>query len=35
MAMCDASIHAVSYDIEPLVHHALGTRNGSEVTEEL
>ena len=34
MAMCDSSIHAVSYDIDPQIHHALGTRNGGEVTDE-
>jgi prepilin-type N-terminal cleavage/methylation domain-containing protein len=34
MAMCDSSIHAVSYDIDPRIHHALGTRNGGEVTDE-
>lgn len=32
MAMCDSSIHAVSYDVDPEVHHALGTRNGGEPT---
>lgn len=30
MSMCDASIHAVSYAIDPGVHHDLGTRNGEE-----
>jgi hypothetical protein len=32
MAMCDASVHAISYDINPDVHHANGTRNGGETT---
>lgn len=30
MSMCDGSIHGMSYDIDPEVHHALGTRNGGE-----
>jgi prepilin-type N-terminal cleavage/methylation domain-containing protein len=30
MATCDASVHGVSYDIDPVVHHAYGTRNGGE-----
>jgi prepilin-type N-terminal cleavage/methylation domain-containing protein len=30
MGMCDASVHPVSYDIDPQVHHASGTRNGGE-----
>jgi prepilin-type N-terminal cleavage/methylation domain-containing protein len=30
MAVCDASIRGISYDIDPQVHHALGTRNGEE-----
>jgi hypothetical protein len=30
MATCDASVHPVSYDIDPEVHHAYGTRNGGE-----
>lgn len=30
MAMCDASIRSVSYDVDPVVHDALGTRNGGE-----
>lgn len=31
MAMCDASIHAISFDVDPAVHHARGTRNGGEL----
>ena len=34
MAMCDVSIQAVSYDIDPTVHHALGTRSGDEIIPE-
>ncbi len=30
MAMCDVSVKGVSYDIDPNVHHALGTRSGGE-----
>jgi prepilin-type N-terminal cleavage/methylation domain-containing protein len=30
MAMCDASIRSVSYDVAPTVHHNHGTRNGEE-----
>jgi hypothetical protein len=30
MAMCDASVRSVSYDVSPTVHHSHGTRNGEE-----
>ncbi len=30
MAMCDASVHSVSYEVDLLVHDAYGTRNGEE-----
>jgi prepilin-type N-terminal cleavage/methylation domain-containing protein len=30
MAMCDASVRSVSYDVSPTVHHSYGTRNGEE-----
>lgn len=30
MAMCDGSVRSVSYDVDPVVHDALGTRNGGE-----
>jgi prepilin-type N-terminal cleavage/methylation domain-containing protein len=30
MAMCDASVRTVSYDVDPAVHKALGTRSGDE-----
>jgi prepilin-type N-terminal cleavage/methylation domain-containing protein len=30
MATCDASVHSVNYDIDPVVHHAYGTRDGGE-----
>jgi hypothetical protein len=32
MAMCDASIHGISYDIDPVVHEALGNRRDGVVT---
>lgn len=35
MATCDASVHAVSYDIDLEVHHAFGTRSGGESSEGL
>jgi prepilin-type N-terminal cleavage/methylation domain-containing protein len=30
MALCDASVRGLSYDVDPNVHHALGTRNDGE-----
>jgi prepilin-type N-terminal cleavage/methylation domain-containing protein len=30
MALCDASVRGISYDIDPVVHHAHGTRSGDE-----
>jgi prepilin-type N-terminal cleavage/methylation domain-containing protein len=30
MVTCDASVHGMNYDIDPVVHHALGTRSGGE-----
>ena len=29
MAMCDGSVHALSYDIDPAVHHAYASRGGA------
>lgn len=34
MAMCDASVRSVSYDIDPVVHDAQGPRNGAETTSQ-
>ena len=34
ITLCDASVQAISYDIDPLVHHNFGTRAGGE-TETL
>lgn len=34
MAMCDSSVHSIAYDIDPSVHHALGTRSGEEIIPE-
>ena len=31
--MCDGSVRAISYDIDPLIHAAMGTRAGEEVVE--
>ena len=30
MATCDASVHAIAYEIDPEVHRVLGDRNGGE-----
>jgi hypothetical protein len=30
MAMCDASVRGVTYEIDLAVHHSLGTRDGDE-----
>lgn len=30
MSLCDASVQSVSYEIDPMVHHNLGTRAGGE-----
>jgi hypothetical protein len=30
MAFCDASVDFISYDIDPAIHRARGTRNGEE-----
>lgn len=34
MCMCDGSVRLVNYDIDLLVHHALGSRNGQEAVNE-
>jgi len=31
MSLCDASVQSVSYDIDPMVHHDMGTRAGGEL----
>jgi prepilin-type N-terminal cleavage/methylation domain-containing protein len=31
MAMCDASVRGISYDVDPTVHNNLGTRAGDDV----
>jgi prepilin-type N-terminal cleavage/methylation domain-containing protein/prepilin-type processing-associated H-X9-DG protein len=33
MAMCDGSVHSISYDILPTIHEALGSRNGNEMVD--
>jgi prepilin-type N-terminal cleavage/methylation domain-containing protein len=33
MAMCDGSVHGISYSIDPPTHQALGTRRGREPVE--
>ena len=31
MGMCDGSVHAISYDIDPTMHGRLGSRKDGEV----
>ncbi|MDO4549616.1 MAG: DUF1559 domain-containing protein [Planctomycetia bacterium] len=31
MALCDGSVHRVNYGLDPAVHSAMGTRNGSDL----
>ena len=31
----DASVHQLSFDIDPLIFNALGTRDGGEITDQL
>ena len=33
MAMCDGSVHSISYDVDALVHQARGTRAGGEIEQ--
>ena len=34
MAMCDVSVHSITFDVDPTVHHARGTRNGGELASD-
>jgi len=31
MSLCDASVQTVSFDVDPIIHHDLGSRAGSEL----
>jgi hypothetical protein len=32
---CDGSVHSVSYDIDPLIHRSLGSRNGADIVNDI
>jgi hypothetical protein len=34
MAMCDASVHSISYDIDPVTHERLGDRRDGAVVPD-
>jgi prepilin-type N-terminal cleavage/methylation domain-containing protein len=33
MAFCDGSVHPISFDIDPMVHRSLGSRNGGDAVD--
>jgi prepilin-type N-terminal cleavage/methylation domain-containing protein len=34
VALCDGSVHSISFDIDQEVHRSLGSRNGAEIVDE-